>query len=414
MNLVITAEHHFVQSPDGRYWGPDTMTYRFWARYLDVFDQVSVAARVRSVSTVSSTYTRLDGPGVTVHAIPEYVGPRAYLRVRRSFQRAARSAASADDAVLLRVGCSPLAAELERQLVSRHQPFGVEVITDPFMVFAPGAIRHPMRPLWRRMFTHQLRRQCRRSVAATYVTRSSLQQRYPTGPTSFRTSYSDVDLPPVAFVDSARSGGFVSEVPTIVSVGSMAQLYKGFDVLIDAVARCVADGLPVHLVLIGDGKHRPEFEQQVRRLGLQGRVTFTGQLAGGAAIRDQLDKADLFVLASRTEGLPRAMIEAQARGLPCIGTSIGGIPELLSDENLVPPDDPVALANRIRSFLNEPELRARESARNLATAQSYAQERLAERRIRFLQELRDRTMTARHHPPSFRLNKPEITLLKLK
>ncbi len=47
MRLVITAEHHFVKSPDGAFWGPDSMTYSFWERYLAVFDGVSVVARVR-------------------------------------------------------------------------------------------------------------------------------------------------------------------------------------------------------------------------------------------------------------------------------------------------------------------------------------------------------------------------------
>lgn len=396
MRLVITAEQHFVKSSDGKHWGPDSMTYPFWERYLDVFDHVSIVARVRPVGTVLPHFTQVDGMGVSVQAVPEYTGPREFLTVRRAFQRIAETATRPEDAVLLRVGCSPLAATVESVLANRRQPYGVEVITDPYMVFAPGAIRHPLRPLFRTMFTRQLQRQCSRAVVAAYVTRSALQQRYPAGAGTFSASYSDVDLPPEAFISHGRTGDLMAAVPTIVSVGSMAQLYKGFDVLIDAIARCIQRGVVINLILVGDGKHRSELEQQVHRLGLQRHVTFTGQLAGGAAVREQVDKADLFVMASRTEGLPRAMIEAQARGLPCLGTDIGGLPELLHATNLVAPGDPEALAQRIIELLHDPGRRARESARNLALARTFGQAELRARRKTFLQELNDRTVSDAH------------------
>jgi glycosyltransferase involved in cell wall biosynthesis len=367
------------------------MTYRFWERYLEVFEDVAVVARVRNVEHVLPEFTRIDGPHVTVQDVPEYVGPQGYLKVRKEFRHAARTAVSPTDAALLRVGCSPLAAAVESTIWARRQPFGVEVITDPYMVFAPGAIRHPLRPVFRQLFTRQLKRQCQRAAASTYVTRANLQQRYPASPAAFSTSYSDVDLAPEAFVDQGRSGEILGTIPTIVSIGSMAQLYKGFDVLIDAVACCAQRGLPLNLVLVGDGKHRGELEQQVQRLGIQRQVTFTGQLAGGHAVREQLDNADLFVLASRTEGLPRVVIEAQARGLPCIGTRVGGIPELLEDSCLVEPNDPGQLTTRIMEFMCSSKRRRSESAGNLENARAYSQSSLKARRLTFLQELRDRT-----------------------
>ena len=397
MRLVITAEHHFVKAPDGSYWGPDTMTYRFWERYLAVFDDVAVAARVRPVDRPGPAFTRIDGPSVAVHELPEYLGPQDFLRVRRTFQQAAATATTRDDAVLLRVGCSPLAAAVEAVLKERHQPFGVEVITDPYLVFAPGAIQHPLRPLFRHLFTHQLRRQAGTAVAATYVTRTALQQRYPAAATAYSTSYSDVDLPAEAFVANSRSGELRSAEPTIVSVGAMAQRAKGFDILLDAITCCARRGVTINLRIVGDGKLRPELERHARRLGLHHQVTFTGQLAGGAAVRAELDNADLFVMASRHEGLPRAMIEAQARALPCIGTRVGGMPELLTETNLVEPDDPDGLAARIIEMLADPARRAGESTHNLRFARTFRHTELTGRRLLFLQELRDRTLAATPH-----------------
>ena len=180
----------------------------------------------------------------------------------------------------------------------------------------------------------------------------------------------------------------------LVTVGAFDQLYKAPDVLIDAVAACVRAGSDVTLTLVGDGLHRPELEARAAAHGIGERVRFTGNLPSGSAVRAQLDSAHLFVLPSRQEGLPRALVEAMARGLPCVGSTVGGIPELLPAENLVPPGDVEALAAKIREVLEDPERRARMSAANLATARGYRESELHDRRVAFYREVRRRTEAA--------------------
>src|SRR5690606_2722669 len=119
------------------------------------------------------------------------------------------------------------------------------------------------------------------------------------------------------------------------------------------------------------------------------------QLSSGQAVRDELDQADLFVLASRTEGLPRAVIEAMARGLPCIGTSVGGIPELLPTEDLVPPGDADTLARKISEVSRSPERMAAMSRRNLKKAADYRDDVLRQRRNAFYEIVKERTEGAR-------------------
>ena len=117
---------------------------------------------------------------------------------------------------------------------------------------------------------------------------------------------------------------------------------------------CVREGLNIELVFVGSGSYQPQLEARAAALGVGTRVQFRGQLASADAVRAELDRADLFVLPSRQEGLPRAMIEAMARGLPCIGSTVGGIPELLATEDMVPPNDASALARKIREVLADP------------------------------------------------------------
>lgn len=142
---------------------------------------------------------------------------------------------------------------------------------------------------------------------------------------------------------------------------------------------------------MGDGKYREFLEQRARTLGLAEKVTFLGQLPAGAKVREQMDKADLFILPSRGEGLPRAMIEAMARALPCIGSTASGIPELLSPEDLVPPEDAASLARKIAEVLADPGRMSGMSVRNLEKAKEFESRILQKRRIEFYGEVKKRT-----------------------
>src|SRR5262245_5294680 len=91
---------------------------------------------------------------------------------------------------------------------------------------------------------------------------------------------------------------------------------------------------------------------------------------------------------SRTEGLPKAMIEAMARELTCIGSRGGGIPERLEEEGMFRPDDPESLAGKIAEVLSDPARMARLSRRNWDVARRYTAEVLRSRRKEFYQCVR--------------------------
>jgi glycosyltransferase involved in cell wall biosynthesis len=308
---------------------------------------------------------------------------------RVEIDRVVRSAVDAADAVILRVP-SAIGGIVQRNCARTGSPYSVEVVGDPYSVFAPGAVGHPLRTGLRWWFTRDLRRQCAGACAAAYVTRTTLQLRYPARRDALTTDYSSIVLNAEAFVRHHRVARSAASALQLVSVGSLDQLYKGPDVLIDAVAKCVEQGLDLKLVWVGDGKHRRELEDRAAALGLSGHVRFAGQL-GRDAVFAHLDRADLFVLPSRTEGLPRAMIEAMARALPCIGSSVGGIPELLSPDDMVPPGDASRLARRIAQVVGDSERMTRMSARNLEKAREYNEETLRARRLEFYSHVREAT-----------------------
>lgn len=389
MKLIITVEHHFSRTPDGTVWSQIMFAYSYWKRYLNVFDHVRIVARLRDVPSVRSDWKRADGDSVSFIALPDYRGPWQYLRQTRRIRHIARTAIEPGSAVILYPG--QVAASIEPILRQMTYPYGVYVIADPYDIFAPGAVKHPLRPFFRWLFTRQSQRLCSNASAVAYITEYALQQRYPPAPESFTTYFAMGEMPQAAFVAEPRPLRLQMDRFNLIIVGSMNQLYKAQDVLIDAVAICVEQGLDLKLTLVGDGQYRPQLEAQAVTRGLKERVCFKGQLTAGEAVRTHLDQADLFVLPSRQEGLPRAMIEAMARGLPCVGSTRGGIPELLPTEDMIPPGDAIALANKIREVVTDSERMAHMSAYNLEKAENYRGAILRERRNAFYRYIQAET-----------------------
>jgi glycosyltransferase involved in cell wall biosynthesis len=142
---------------------------------------------------------------------------------------------------------------------------------------------------------------------------------------------------------------------------------KGPDVMLDAFQH-LAD-LPVTLSFIGDGSGRASLEARAARAGVADRVRFHGRVADAATL---LRAFDLVALSSRTEGTPMVLLEAMAAGIPIVATRVGGVPDMLSDQEaiLVESENPQALAAAIRSSLTDPHASSERAARANARLQA--------------------------------------------
>jgi glycosyltransferase involved in cell wall biosynthesis len=388
MRARIVVESRYARTPDGAVWTPTAFHYRFFARYLSGFSAVEVVARIEEVAQVPANWSRVDGEGVTTLRINPYQGLVQFLRQRSQVRQQLQPIITQPTALILRIP-SPLISCIHGDLLRRRLPYAVEVIGDPWGVFAPGVVSHPLRPLLRRYLTSQQRQQCRQAMAAAYVTEKFLQDHYPCPGRMFACS--DVDLSEKAFVATARSRQPVQGPRHLLMLGSLEQLYKGPDVLLHAMALCRQRNLPLKATIAGDGRFRPAMQRLAGDLGLADAVTFAGHIPAGDAVRTLIDAADVFVMPSRTEGLPKALLEAMARALPCIASRVGGIPELLTPDALVEAGSAAALATALESRLTDAEWLLRQSQRNLEHARLYQEAHLAKQRSAFFAHVREGT-----------------------
>jgi len=139
-----------------------------------------------------------------------------------------------------------------------------------------------------------------------------------------------------------------SSLPLILSVGRL-RFVKGHDVLIEAVRKIYEEqsGLQFHLLIIGEGPLREDYEASIGSLP----ITITGFRTD---VQDFYHSADLYCQPSRSEGLPNAVIEAMSCGLPIVATDVGGMGELVTGANglLCKADDPDILAMQLQKMLD--------------------------------------------------------------
>lgn len=128
---------------------------------------------------------------------------------------------------------------------------------------------------------------------------------------------------------------------------------KGVHVVLEAVAGVIARAPDVLLVVAGEGPEEARLRADAARLGIDGRVRFAGHVAGAD---DVLAAADIFVMASRSEGMPMAVLEAMAHAVPIVATAVGGIPSMVRDGEeaiLVPVDAPTAVRDALLRLIED-------------------------------------------------------------
>jgi len=167
------------------------------------------------------------------------------------------------------------------------------------------------------------------------------------------------------------AGDLRAREPVVLSVGRLDPV-KGHDVLLRAFRLVLARVAGARLVVVGEGGYRNVLEALAADLGIAGAVEFAGQLDAGR-VRQRLGEAQVFALPSRSEGLPIALLEAMAAGVPAVATAAGGTPEVLSAGGgvLVPPEDAPALAEAIVELLQDPAASAALSAAGRLRAASF-------------------------------------------
>ena len=391
MKLLVTTDAHIYKAPDGSYWCNAIYGYSFWQRYMNIFDKIRVAARVKAVNKIESNWIKVDGDNLEIYEVPFFQGIVQLIREYFKINKILGNIYDSCDAAVFRLP-SPIGFLILGKK-PKQLPFSLEVVYD---------LNDDLNNKNHSLFMHViyqiqailLKKACLKANGVSYVTKYAIQKNFPSksiikGKSDdryFDSNYSTIVLNKNSFGTTKDYTKKVS-FRFVLSDISMNTDRKGEKIVIDVLAMLRDRGFNVYATFIGDGSKRKEFENYAKAKKVEEFVHFTGILSTPEEVRYYLDSSDFYFFPSQAEGLPRGLIEAMAMGLVCISSNVGGIPEILDEQFLAGPTDSIAYCKIITNLLGDLQRLNSISENNIKIARTFDNSILQKRRDNFYYKL---------------------------
>lgn len=385
MKLLLVDNAHLFKDVSGCYYTPSIYNDDFFQRYLSVFDSVRFVAKVRKVNEVDcQKMLKITDSRVEILELPWYSGTVDLLKkmpiLVRLFRRSFQGCACA----LLRL------TQVEGILAfllgwDRKKPIAAEIVNDPAEL--PG-----INKLVRVILVYTLNLILKHCVGVSYVTKGYLQRKYPfmidvksSNASRFTANYSSIELRSDEILVPRSS--IPLPITLVHSSNHISGTGKGHITAIHVVKELKNKGIETRLKFLGDGPDVATFAELTKGLGIEKNVEFVGRLSNRKDYLAALDEGTVFIFPSFSEGLPRVIIEAQARGLPCVASPVGGIVELVDKPNLVPPTDINGYVERILKLCTNLDCYVEASRFGIEMAKNFESKVMQSKRLVFYQQL---------------------------
>lgn len=393
MKLLFVHSHIFKYDKDNNFFSSGQFPYKvFKERYLNYFDELVVASRGKK-NTVNGQLNLSSGPNVRHFILPNLSNIKKRYKNKKKLKKDLEILIKESDSVVARMP-SIYAYRAIKVARKQNKPFVVEVVGDVFSsLWTHGSfLGKVLAPI----YYIKYKRIIKQSSNLIYVTQSYLQEKYPYKYDANTINASNVDISFVPEevllnkIDRIKIMDINKEI-NIGLIGSYSSKYKGIDTAIKAVKKLNDRGFNCNLVVLGDGNNK-WLKDLSKKLKVENNIIFTGSLPGGKKVFEWLDTMDLYIQPSLTEGLPRALIEAMSRGIPCVASSVGGIPELIEKRFIHTPKSEKDLTEKIEHLLENKEVMIEQAETNYCNAKNYTSEVLNARRKDFWNEFMEKEL----------------------
>lgn len=383
--MLFVHDHIFSSNAEGKIYSAAAYPSSNWERYLLHFDEVTVVGRYAGVkdnpekSLVLSSHEK-----VSFVFLPDVREAKKFLFRRKEVKSKIYSLVEESDAVVVRLPSENglIAFSIAKYL---NKPLGVEAVGCAFDAFwNHGSI---FAKLYAPLAFFRMRKAIKKSNRTLYVTNSFLQNRYPSSANALTVIASNVEIHIPENKQFCREDR--SDKTIIIGlIGNYKTKYKGVHLAIKALSEVKDQVGSFQLKILGKG-NKEEYIELANDLGIGDNVIFCGSLPNGDLVMQWLDQVDIYIQPSLTEGLPRALIEAMSRGCVCIGSDVGGIPQLLEEDFIHKSGDWKELSSVILKAINSKSDWHEISIRNYNEAKKYDFEIVNAARYKFYSSLND-------------------------
>lgn len=381
MKALFIHDNPFTYNLDENvyYDGSGGFTATTWNSYLEVFDHLIVVGR--EMKKKPNKLVPACSEGVNFFLINDF---KRKIDLKLKYNQVKKKLSNCFDQVDFAICRLPstLGSIGVSLCIEKEIPYMIEVVGCPFEAYwYHGHFGGKIIAIYEK---YKLKKIVKNSENVVYVTQNFLQKKYPSEGNTI--SISNVKLK--STVEPQKALDFYvkpSDVFNIGHIGTFRTAYKGHKEALKAIKQSVESGfknIKLHLVGSGDYTH---LQYLATKMGIEKYVNFIGLLEGGEkGIFPFIDNLHLYIHTSKTEGLPRTVIEAMSRGKLVLGSNVGGIPELISSQFLHKAGDWKGLAEQIYTILTEKEKWEEIVLNNLETASEFKEEQLQLKRVQFI------------------------------
>ena len=389
MKKLLLSCDDFLYRFNGKIFASSLEKYDFYQRYLRVFDELRLVCRCEEITAMKNGFVPLDQDSrIEVVPVPMFHGPVQYAKLYFKVGKSIRDIVDGCDAAVLRIP-STIAMRVGKQVVEAGVPYACEVVYDGEDGWKSSV--GITRLIWKRI-DKDMRQLCLCADGVSCVTQHYLQQHYFSNkPNAFTSYYSSLALDK-SFYSAAKLYP-LHETIIIAHVTNQIGFHgrKGNLELIQAVSLLKKENYKIRVQFVGEVRDNSpaRIHEFAVQLGVEDNIEFLGYL-NRKELDEFLNNVDLFVLPTKAEGLPRVIIEAMAKGLPCITTPVSGCPELINKHFLVNYNDVSGLANKIKELIDNSQLYEQTSRENYEMSWQYEASVLQKRRDDFYNKLKTR------------------------
>lgn len=373
--MLFVHDHTFIKK-DHQYYTNDSLNNTVFKRYVNLFGNVSVLATERTANSKDEKFI-CEQNKVDCVQFNLFKKTNNILYIINN-RKIVKQIISEHNCLVIRLPSvyGIIAINYAKKL---KKPYLVEVVGCPWDAFwnhsVKGKLVAPI--MW--LLT---RKAVKNSMYTLYVTNKFLQSRYPS--LGKNLACSDVSLPPL---DESVLQNRIHKIlkhdenePIIIgTIGAVNVRYKGQQYVIKAISKLNKEGYKFKYYIVGGGDDS-YLRAIAKRYNVDDKVKFLGSLPH-EGVFEYLDNIDIYIQPSKTEGLPRAVVEAMSRACPCIGSDAGGLPELINS-NLIFSKGSVGEICKLLKGMNK-QIMLEEAKRNFNKAKEYDKELLNKKRSSF-------------------------------
>lgn len=384
MKILFVHDHKFIEI-DGSFYSNGGLSNTVLKRYSSIFNEIYVLSRQVKITSDSLLKNKLSpSSDANTHFIkvPDYMSLKKIKNLKTAIKILDNQIKNCDG-LIVRIpsqngyNAIKIADKYKKKYI-------VELVGCPYdsLKNYGGVISKILAPL-EYMKCKRIMRKAQNSI---YVTEDFLQERYPTKGKSINCSNVNITMGKTKVLDKRikKINDFSTEnTIKIGMIGGLENKYKGFDLAVKALNILKNDqSIKISLHILGGG-NRDEIKKLAKKYDCESNIYFDGTLPSDK-VNEWIDEIDILLHPSKTEGLPRAVIEAMSRGCPVICSDVGGLPELINPQYIFKSGDYKKIAHLIKESSISKQLQIKMSKENFERAKEYDQNILNSRRTKFL------------------------------